>query len=286
MQVLPQPQANPGRAPLGKWTLVSLWWIAQTLFVLLTMPAGGILAGSVDGPAGRPFGIFSISEYMNVFTDGEYWIAAVCVCAGFIVLQLMMLLPVRRPRPRLKRGWPLWFAVGAAGLCGAVLAGAIVAAAISITMLVDKDELYSMLLTWLFLPTMIVGWLVATPLLHAFARRHLAAGHTHEFTLQRISALLFKGTLIEAALIIPLDIMIRRKTNCYSGTSTFWAMTMCIGVGLVSLGPAVLLPIFGRRNKPWFAQHCDACGYDMTGIAAAPGAQPRCPECGTGWRVG
>jgi rubrerythrin len=53
-----------------------------------------------------------------------------------------------------------------------------------------------------------------------------------------------------------------------------------MSVGIVALGPAVLLPILSRRRKRWYAGRCDACGYDMTGTPSAD----RCPECGAGWR--
>ena len=33
-------------------------------------------------------------------------------------------------------------------------------------------------------------------------------------------------------------------------------------------------------HSAWYAQHCDACGYDMTGCPRAE----RCPECGAGWK--
>jgi hypothetical protein len=118
------------------------------------------------------------------------------------------------------------------------------------------------------------GWLVGTPLIAAFVR----AG-PRESRLQRLAARLFLGTVVEAVAIIPLDVMVRRKTSCYCGEGTFWSLTFCGSVGVLMLGPAVFL-LLGRRRKRWLSGRCEVCEYDMSGCMDAE----RCPECGAGWR--
>ncbi|MEX2218098.1 MAG: hypothetical protein WD749_05000 [Phycisphaerales bacterium] len=124
--------------------------------------------------------------------------------------------------------------------------------------------------------TLLVSWAIATPLLLRFLRR----GHADD-RLGRVAAWLFTGTVVEAAAVIPLDIMVRRKTDCYCGEGTLWTLTICWGVGLWALGPAIWLIPLARRRKRWYAGVCPVCGYDMTGLADAP----RCPECGSGWKA-
>lgn len=116
-------------------------------------------------------------------------------------------------------------------------------------------------------------WAVATPLLLAFIRRR-------EDALGRLAARLLLGTVIETAAIIPLDVMVRRKSDCYCFEGSLFAMVLCWGVGTLVLGPWIWLVPLGRRRKRWAMGHCEACGYDMTGRMDAE----RCPECGAGWR--
>lgn len=299
MPILPEPPqyhapvsaANPippPVRPIGKWRLVAAWWVAQAVFIALVIPPYVALASNVDGPKGRLWGSVELSIYPEMLSERGYWLVLASTVGVIIALQLAILLPVRKPRPRLAQGWPLWVAISAAGMCGAVLAGALFAAILMIPLALgwSWESQVNESAFPAFLGSIAITWAVGTPLLVVLVRRRLAAGDSHERTLQRLSATLFKGTLIEAALIIPLDIMVRRKTDCYSGTGTFWGMTLCIGVGLITLGPAVLLPIFAHRHKPWFKDHCDACGYDLSGLATPKGeSPPRCPECGAGWRA-
>jgi hypothetical protein len=119
-------------------------------------------------------------------------------------------------------------------------------------------------------------WIISTPLLIRFSRRVPA-----EDALGRIASRLFLGTVIEAAAVIPIDVMVRRKSQCYCAEGTLWTLTLCWGLGAVFLGPAIWLIPLARRRKRWLAGHCDVCDYDMS---ACMGAE-RCPECGSGWRA-
>jgi hypothetical protein len=117
--------------------------------------------------------------------------------------------------------------------------------------------------------------LVFTPLIVAFLRQD-----DTESALARLASRLFLGTVIEVVALIPLDIMVRRKTSCFCGQGTFIALTTCFGIGTLLAGPAAWLPLLARRRKRWYRGHCPRCAYDMRGCLKAP----HCPECGTGWR--
>lgn len=258
----------------------------QTLIIYFVGAAHFHLSSTVNGIKGRLFGEFEVREYTDLLGDHEFVIFAAIISTAIAILQLLILLPVRKPRPRLNRGWPLWLAITAAGACGAMLASGIVMAGFGLPTALGTREPEARVVQWTLVCVVLISWLAVTPLIMAFVRKRLDAGQSHDLVLRRLSALLFKGTVIEAVLIIPLDVMVRRKTDCYCGTGTFWALTVCIGVGIITLGPIVLLPVFARRNKPWFKHHCDACGYDLSGLPAPKGeSPPRCPECGAGWRI-
>ena len=121
--------------------------------------------------------------------------------------------------------------------------------------------------------------------MHRFCSRGLKSGKRHEALLGRIAATLFVGTLVEAAAIMPIDVMYRRKQDCYCFAGTFGAYALLLAAGLLTLGPAILLPVLARRRKRWYGSCCDCCGYDMTGLIGASRVIDRCPECGAGWRA-
>jgi hypothetical protein len=123
--------------------------------------------------------------------------------------------------------------------------------------------------------TLLVNWAVATPLLARFVRKRGV-----DDGLGRVAAWLFTGSVIEAAAVIPLDVMVRRKTDCYCGEGTLWTLTICWGIGGLALGPAVWLIPLAKRRKRWYGGRCAACGYDMRGSMTTE----RCPECGIGWK--
>ncbi|MFG0285672.1 MAG: hypothetical protein ACF8R7_14735 [Phycisphaerales bacterium JB039] len=169
---------------------------------------------------------------------------------------------------------PLWLSA----LTGAFLVGLLCAAlAFAIVGVIDEYSSVDVepMVPWIVL-CVLPGWVVGTPLILAFLKRG-----AKESQLQRMSARLLLGTVVELAAVIPLDVMVRRKTDCYCGTGTYWALTIMGGVALCALGPFVLLAPAGRRRRRLREGRCEACGYDMRGAAA-----DRCPECGAGWRGG
>ncbi len=199
-------------------------------------------------------------------------IAPLVFVAVFFGLQMLFLLPVRRPRAG-TGGVSVLISLAVGGLLVAALAAA---AVIAIAQLVgaygDDFEQYG----WLLLGAVMGGtWLISTPLLIAFCRRG-----QRERVLRRLSAGLFLGTMIEAAAIIPLDVLVRRREDCICATGTYLALAICSAVGLFVLGPAILVPLLARQRRRWYAGHCEVCGYDMSGKRDAD----CCPECGAGWR--
>lgn len=202
--------------------------------------------------------------------------ASFAIAILFLILHVLFLLPVRKPGANAPRR-PLWISLVVAGLLvGTLLAGAVLAVGHTLFAITDGDLPGDGVIVWGTIGIGAGGWLVATPLLIAFTRRGRP-----EHVVQRVAARLFTGTIVEAAAIIPLDALVRRKEDCVCATGTYLALTLCGAVGLFVLGPAVLLPLVARRRKRWYAGHCDVCGYDMTRTKSLD----RCPECGSGWKA-
>ena len=205
--------------------------------------------------------------------DAIPWLGGLAL--GIVTAQAALLVPMRRPRSA-SDGAPLVVSLASAGLASALLLGGALWLVLEVVGLwgpaMDSD-----LVGLLVIAAPIPAWVLVTPLLVVFCRRRAR----QETLLARISAALFLGSVIEALVAIPLDVMIRRRTDCYCGEATFFTLTACGTVGLYAFGPAIILPLIARRRKRWYAERCDVCGYHMIDTPDAD----RCPECGAGWRA-
>lgn len=176
-----------------------------------------------------------------------------------------------------RHGVPALVSAIIAGAGAAALLGGLVALFWSIPRVIagGKDNDYYLATFGSAAAAMLLGWIVGTPLVLAFMRKH---GHSEG--LSRWASRLFLGTTIEAAAAIPMDVMVRKKTDCYCNEATFMTLIICWAAGAFALGPVVFLVPFSRRRKRWYAGRCEVCGYDMSGCMTAD----RCPECGAGWK--
>lgn len=121
-----------------------------------------------------------------------------------------------------------------------------------------------------------IGWLLWLPILFIFARR-AGPRRFHE----RLVVVLLAGTVLETLVIVPIDVMVRRRTDCYCGTGTFLALCISIWAWLWLAGPGIILAITAKRRRLRAETHCLNCGY---GKGPSPGAV--CPECGYAWLDG
>jgi hypothetical protein len=128
-------------------------------------------------------------------------------------------------------------------------------------------------LVWLTLGLLACSWLVWTPMLVIFSRRR-----PHRTTPGRLIGMLLGGTILELVVILPVDILVRYRNDCYCTTASFHG-TWVAGLVLLWLtGPGVIVALASRRRRAWLGHHCDGCGYPK---GPSPGA--RCPECGRTW---
>jgi len=240
-------------------------WLLQTAAFMLPLPL--ILNDAL-----------STDAYFEAFTHREFW-AVTGIGAGVVALaQALFLWRVRRPGVS-RTGRSLSISVGVGAFMCAALTVAVLFALWSVAQTIGEFNLESALASrgpWVVLGAAAAAWAVWTPIIGAFCRRQRA-----ETALSRLAARLLLGTIVEAVAIVPLDVLVRRRSDCYCFEPSFGAMLLCLGVGWFAFGPAVFLPLLTRRRKRWYAGHCDACAYDMSGCMNAE----RCPECGAGWRA-
>lgn len=282
-----------------KWVLLLVFWIVQGTvlyfvqgllyvtqaevegFDTTTLPDGTVV-GERPEQTHQMLGKWPTWEaYTDLLTMPDFiaWMGG--GIAAVTLAQALFVWPVRRPGAVRARGKGVRASLCVAGVAIGALVFAVVAGLYGLADEYDHWGVQAIddlpLPQWGVIAVIVgAGWLVATPLLIAFVK-----GGRKETVLARLSRRLLLGTMVEVALLIPLDVMVRRKTSCYCWAGTYWALTVCGAVGVFALGPAVFLPLVSRRRKAWYAGHCGVCGYDMSGRMDAP----KCPECGTGWRA-
>jgi hypothetical protein len=291
----------------GPWAILEVWhddpaftaWCGGVLASIAALQ-GAFLLG-VRAPAIGPGGRWSRAARCALAAVAMGLMSAVAAAAVVMVIDGLGL--AGAGAPLLKRGGPLlfWVFYGIAALLSwlwllrashsgasvrlSVAIAALGAAALSVgipwvsysvlaTLL--KEEVSASRFVVATCAALLLNWAVAAPLLGAYVRRRGA-----ENAFGRIAAWLFTGTLVEAAAVIPIDVMVRRRSNCYCGEGTLWTLTICWGVGFFALGPAIWLIPLAKRRKRWYGGHCPVCDYDMCACMSAE----RCPECGAGWKA-
>lgn len=245
-----------------KWVLVAIWWVLQGCALLL---AAVVFFDWKAGPIAWVLRVPKLLADEPLVLAGYY--------GAFVTLQGLFLVPVRKPIPG-TRGWSVRVSLAVAGFLIALLTVGV--------FLFIQDELWLLngaeadIFPWIpaFVATLGVTWVVATALLIAFCKRG-----PRESLLARVSAGLFLGTMVEVAALIPLHVLVRRKSDCYCDRGTFWALVICASVGTLVIGPAIFLPLLAHRRRRWYEGRCEICGFDVT---ATPDAE-RCPSCGSGW---
>ena len=96
-----------------------------------------------------------------------------------------------------------------------------------------------------------ISWLFWTVLLVRFVRRRQGQN-----VFGRIVGLLLGGTIAEVIVVLPLDIMVRRRTDCYCATGSFWTLCLSAWALLWLTGPGIVLALTSKRRRLWWDPHC------------------------------
>jgi hypothetical protein len=124
---------------------------------------------------------------------------------------------------------------------------------------------------WAFVGIMLAGWAFW---LLVFSL--IGGGQQWGRRFGRMYRTLIAGTVLELLITIPIDAQVRRRTDCYCGEGTFYALAIGLTAVLWVFGPGIaILFLVRRQHRLGKSGRCFQCGYDLRGLDSA-----RCPECG------
>lgn len=249
-----------------RWAILAGYWVAQAAVLLFAYLL--FVSATADGAWRVP----KLSDFSEILSDNGYAQVIVIAIAVLTALQFLLILPVHLGLPRRMRGKSVYLSLAAAGACIALIVVGFVAAVSELFVLYDLVPQRDWSWTTLALG-LLMSWSVFTVLLVRYANR---SNLDNDELLTRVARIVFQGTVVETAALIPIDVMVRRKTDCYCWAGSFWALILSGAVGFVVAGPAIFLPLLARRPRRRRANCCEWCGYDRSGIAASG----PCPECG------
>lgn len=252
------------------------------LLLLPAVWAANMQCVSPQSPLGlRGMGARIDEAYRGV----SYWSIMGVFAAGVFTLQLLALLGVWRPVPRLSRPPRLWLSALPAGLALVPLIAAGVMAAFAVVFFLDirvpepsLPRKVESAMPYIFLGAVVtITGLGAGVAWWVLVRRALR-GSSYE----RAMARLCRGILVVVGALalglVPLDIRARFLPG-YASHLTFQPLTILGLVGLTVLGPILVFTRLDRLRAGWYAARCDRCGYEK----GPPGEFARCPECALGW---
>ncbi|HRQ71846.1 MAG TPA: hypothetical protein PLU35_02330 [Phycisphaerales bacterium] len=273
------------RLPRRKWPLLLVFWTVQAVVLLgfhAFMWGQSISIGaSLPTPLGsRPPTLWAwptMTDMLGVFESGAGLVHGVLLAVVPPVLQSVLVLPFRFNRPRRSRGVAVYLSLAVAALGLGVFVAAAVGSVGAVIVHYLPSSIDAGYVLVVMLAALGVSWAGCTTLLVAYVH---VTDKPSESVIAGVARALFRGSIVEFVALIPLDVMVRRKTGCYCGEGTLFALIGVGSVALIMAGPAALLPLLARRRAFRQDRACEWCGYDMSGT---PGAAV-CPECGKPWR--
>ncbi|MCA9300694.1 MAG: hypothetical protein KDA28_16610 [Phycisphaerales bacterium] len=256
------------RLLLRRLVAIGTFWIVQGAL-------GWVLAvfWIVSSMSDDPVGAIRLEEVRATLVSPEalrWWATWYPV---YLLAQALFMLPMLGPVPIRQKGPPAILSLAVAGFAMGGLLAALLFAVLGAVMALGRDleTDHFWIVFWSFIGA---GWILSTSLLLSFSRNR-----SRDVVTSRLASTLFLGSLVEIAAILPLDVMVRRRTDCYCGTGTYVSLSILGVVGGFALGPMLYAIPLARRRRRWLECRCEVCGYDMRDTPQAS----RCPECGSGW---
>ena len=230
---------------MKRWALIVAALYLAALLVLTWPVLFGAFAGGKDG--------IDPGEALGAFGAWPYW--AYLGIMGLAQVALLAV-PVRAAQGRPVARRPLIFTVLASGLMMGGLTVGILFSLIEFIMHFNSTATASDAWEWSTPGALILGgltWIVWSVVFYRLSRNREPRD-----IITRQCRHLFKGSVLELLVAVPLHVVARRRGYCCAGFMTFVGIAMGIAVMLFSYGPAVYF-LFVER---WRRLHPDKSHRD------------------------
>lgn len=287
----------PPRPASSAWLRRAVWarWILLACYVAFTL-AWYFVALTPQDPLG-------------LSVQGTGWVLVNFLIATLALFGLQLLLLLGAPHlhwPRPRRGRSIFVSLAAGSAIATMLSLGIVCALASLHKLIDAPDSFrdGLIITSISpgpatapspptapvpapfdwrtdIPWAILGVVLAAWTFWFLVFALIGRGEwTRRFS--RMYRMLIAGTILELLITIPIDVQVRRRTNCYCGEGTFFSLAIGLTAILWVFGPGVAILFFIRRRQRLGQTGCCLqCGYNLRGLTS-----DRCPECGMMFRQG
>ncbi len=266
---------------------VLLVTVGLPLYVAALVVSLTALLGLISEP---PFLERDLADWLRSYCDmlGDWdWVASCGLFAlAFAASQIVFLLPAIRMRPPMGER--------ARSLALSLVLGAAIASFLLVGMAAGALELGASLVTGIYAETpwgehedlgniewlmvvllmmLLASWGVWSFVLLVYTRQLWA-----DKILARLVRFLLAGTVFEILIMVPIDIMVRRRTDCYCSTGSFAALSIAATAGIWLAGPGVYFLLTTKQRRLFRKGYCGRCGYHR-----GPTPGEKCPECGLEW---
>ncbi len=261
---------------MRRW-LILILGIPVYTFLLMVLATGIVCALAVEDWASEDWSEF-LWDLLDLLRDGEWWVDVGILTIVAVGAQAIFVIPVigKRP-PKAPRSRSLKASlIIAAAVAGTLTFGLMLAfTEFAGTVLeISSDSDLDFWTAEAIVTAIFVGsWAFWSAVLLVFCR-----GIWADRTLGRVVGLLLGGTLLEVLVVLPLDIMVRRRTDCYCFSGTFFGLCLAAGATLWLTGPGIVIALTSKKHRAWRQTHCGRCAYPK-----GPSPGPACPECGYAW---
>ena len=224
---------------MRRWTLVVVGLYLAALLAL-TWPVLFAAFGGVQFGRER----FSAQGAAQVFGWPPYWIwLGIMVLGQFALLAVPVQVAARRPTARR----PLILTVLASGLMIGGLVVGFLFSLIEFVVHFNPQATASDQPDWSIPATLILGaltWIAWSVVFYRLGRKSEPRD-----IITRQCRLLFRGSVLELLVAVPLHVVARHRDYCCAGAMTFFGIAMGLAVMLFSFGPAVYFLFTDRWRR-------------------------------------
>lgn len=261
---------------LRRWPVFVLLVPAYTVLLFIL---GSLLLALISREMILDSSLSIFASVEELLGDPEWWTFGGIVASISVAIQAVFLIPLfdrRPPRGERSRALVLSFIIGSF-VAALLMVGMALSLAELVSLLSEErfsvdqmGEAYRILIGTLFFG----GWAFWTLCLIVFVRDIWS-----DRILGRMVGALLAGTVLEVIVVLPIDIMVRKKTDCYCDTGTFFTLCIASAATLWLAGPGIAIALLSKKHRMWRRDHCLRCGYSR---GPSPGIV--CPECGYQWQ--